>query len=258
LKAFRNEFIWRLTERSAINSAEAVLFTCKEELELARNTFKGYSARQELNVGLGIMQPPTFNVSFQDAFKKCCPELKGADYFLFLSRIDRKKGVAILIDAYQSLQAEGVSLPHLVIAGPLDNSYAKEMQEKAKGNATIHFPGMLKGAAKWGAFYGSTLFLLPSHQENFGIAIIEAMACAVPVLITKQVNIWQEISSGGAGMVLEKPTIETLQTELLAFLSLNQENKDKYKAQAKATFEKSFFVSHTALTFIEVLKKLPK
>jgi glycosyltransferase involved in cell wall biosynthesis len=62
---------------------------------------------------------------------------------------------------------------------------------------------MLEGAAKWGAFYHSSFFILPSHQENFGIAVIEAMACGKPVIITNQINIWREIKEGDGGFVSE-------------------------------------------------------
>jgi glycosyltransferase involved in cell wall biosynthesis len=60
---------------------------------------------------------------------------------------------------------------------------------------------MLEGDAKWGAFYGCEAFVLPSHQENFGISVVEALACDKPVLISNKVNIWREIAQDGAGLV---------------------------------------------------------
>jgi glycosyltransferase involved in cell wall biosynthesis len=62
---------------------------------------------------------------------------------------------------------------------------------------------MLSGEAKWGAFYGCEVFVLPSHQENFGLAIVEALACSKPVLISNQVNIWREIQDFNAGIVAD-------------------------------------------------------
>jgi glycosyltransferase involved in cell wall biosynthesis len=61
---------------------------------------------------------------------------------------------------------------------------------------------MLTGNEKWGAFSSATFFVLPSHQENFGIAVAEAMALGLPVLITKKVNIWREVEASGAGHVV--------------------------------------------------------
>ena len=62
---------------------------------------------------------------------------------------------------------------------------------------------MLTGDVKWGAFPAAEIFALPSHQENFGIPVVEALACALPVLITDKVNIWREIESDGAGLIGE-------------------------------------------------------
>ena len=254
LKAFRNELVWRLTERKAINGADALFFTCQSELELARTTFKRYRPKKEINVGYGIQSPPDFILAYKQAFENLCSEIVGKDYFLYLSRIDTKKGVSILLDAYQVLETEGFSLPQLVIAGPLDNPYAKEMQEKAKGSTTIHFPGMLKGEAKWGAFYGASAFVLPSYQENFGIAIVEAMACSVPVLITKKVNIWQEIVEAKAGWAINSPDVQDLKEQLKQFFTLTFEEKEQLKSNAKVAFEKLYQVEKTTKVFAEQLK----
>jgi len=59
---------------------------------------------------------------------------------------------------------------------------------------------MLQGDAKLAAFADASLFLLPSYSENFGIAVIEAMACGLPVLISDRVNIWREVVADGAGL----------------------------------------------------------
>ena len=77
--------------------------------------------------------------------------------------------------------------------------------------------GMLSGAAKWGALYGCEAFVLPSHQENFGIAVVEALACGRPVLISDQVNIWREIVEDGAG-IAEADTEEGVEKLLRRFL----------------------------------------
>ena len=65
------------------------------------------------------------------------------------------------------------------------------------------FPGMVGGKQKWAAFRGAKAFVLPSHQENFGIAVAEALACGCPVLISNKVNIWREIAEGKAGIVTD-------------------------------------------------------
>ena len=76
---------------------------------------------------------------------------------------------------------------------------------------------MLDGDSKWGAFYGCEAFVLPSHQENFGISVVEALACDKPVLISNKVNIWREIAHDEAGFV-EEDTVDGTARLLNRFL----------------------------------------
>ena len=67
---------------------------------------------------------------------------------------------------------------------------------------------MLQGEAKLGAFVDASLFLLPSYSENFGISVIEAMACGLPVVISDKVNIWREVVADGAGLAAPCDAVE--------------------------------------------------
>lgn len=217
IKAWRNLIYWKLIEGKTVAQADGLLFTCQRELELARQPFRPYRPRAELNVGYGVLSPPAGTAAGDETFRAACPGLNDRPYLLYLSRIHAKKGVDLLLRAYAKVaRGEQVpaNLPALVVAGPTDSPYADEMKRLAgelgllsDGDASgtpspaIFFPGMLQGEAKWGAFYGSEAFVLPSHQENFGIAAVEALACGKPVLISDQVNICDEIASDGAGYV---------------------------------------------------------
>src|SRR5690606_7615204 len=121
IKALRNEIYWRLVEKKTVNKADGLLFTCQQELLLARETFKGYKPIQELNIGYGIQAPPVY------IEQSMPPALADKPYWLFLSRIHPKKGVDLLIHAYEKLCLQNGSVPDLVIAGPTDNDYAKQM-----------------------------------------------------------------------------------------------------------------------------------
>ncbi len=256
LKALRNELIWRITEKKAINSADALFFTCEEELILARTTFKGYKPKREINIGYGIKHAPIFEEEMKANFEVLCPEIRNKNYWLFLSRIHPKKGIDLLIDVYNKLIKEGHQLPELVIAGPTDSKFAKKMVSHSQENKHIHFPGMVSGNTKWGLFYGCEAFLLPSYQENFGIAIVEAMACKKPVLITKQINIWMEIQNGHGGWVLETPNKIEIEKQLLTLSALSKNELQKKGEQAFSTFEEKFLVDFRVNDFIEALKSL--
>jgi glycosyltransferase involved in cell wall biosynthesis len=242
LKAIRNVIYWKLIEQNIINGADGILFTCKEESILARQPFRPYKPKRELIVGLGVKQPPDFSEIMQREFLKKCPQLiKKIPYILFLSRIHPKKGLDILIKAYENLSVklyEKALVPKLVIAGPgLDTPYGQEIQHKVYA----YFTGMLEGAAKWGAFYHSSFFILPSHQENFGIAVIEAMACGKPVIITNQINIWREIKEGDGGFVSEdtQTGIEHLMEKCF---SLNEEEIKICGLKARILFTNEFSI----------------
>ena len=273
LKALRNWIYWKLIEGKVIREAEGVLFTCKEEQRLASQAFHPYLPKQELNIGYGIAEPPLFAQRMRNAFLKDCPELRNCRYILFLSRIHEKKGVELLIKAYAKVagrkpemetalldpQTEETELsafsvsagfPKLVIAGPgLETPYGKIIQQMVSETpglkGAVFFPGMLSGDAKWGAFYGCEAFILPSHQENFGISIVEAMACGKMVLISDQVNIWQEIQSAGAGMVASD-TFGGAQELLENWNRLSVEEKLAMGQQARNSFENNFSVGPVA------------
>jgi glycosyltransferase involved in cell wall biosynthesis len=122
---------------------------------------------------------------------------------LFLSRLHPKKGVEILIDAADLLRKRGVSLK-VIIAGAAaeaDRDYETKLREQVTRlnlADVVQFAGLVTGAEKISLYQAADLFVLPTHQENFGLVLIEAMACRTPVLTTRGTDIWQEIAAGGA------------------------------------------------------------
>ncbi|MBU2995648.1 glycosyltransferase [Cellulophaga baltica] len=255
LKALRNTFYWKIFENKVINKADGVLFTCEEELLLARTSFPNYKPKKEINVGYGIQAPPSYKTSMQQAFKAKVPDWGEKPYFLFLSRIHQKKGVDLLINAYLKLESELKELPQLIIAGPNNHAYGLEMQELAKKSKNILFTGMLTGDAKWGAFYESDVFVLPSHQENFGIAVVEALACSKPVLISNKVNIWREIENGNSGIVKNNTSKETYEL-LEKWSKLSILEKNEMKQNAFKVFDESFTTSKAATQYIKGINKI--
>ena len=250
LKAIRNIFYWKVIEQNIVNSVDGILFTCKEESTLARQTFKRYNPKRELVVGLGVKKPPAYDPKMESEFIKKCPQLTGdIPYILFLSRIHPKKGVDMLIRAYEKIYQkllEHPKFPKLVIAGPgLESLYGLEMQKMVNNSTAIRnsvfFPGMLAGNAKWGAFYNSSFFILPSHQENFGIAVVEAMACSKSVVLTRQVNIWREIVDGGGGVAADDNQQE-IEILLEKFMFSSKEETKAFEGRAFEMFNNEFSI----------------
>jgi glycosyltransferase involved in cell wall biosynthesis len=261
LKAIRNTLYWHVIEKRLINGADGIFFTCETEKELARTTFNAYLPKKELVVGLGVDLPPAYSSAMKTALYSNCPGLVNKKYLLFLSRIHEKKGVDLVITAFEKFytkhaQDDPGNVPMLVLAGPgLDTEYGAGMKliaKQSKLSNNIIFPGMLTGDAKWGAFYHCEAFVLPSHQENFGIAIIEALACGKPVLITNQVNIWREIEKEKVGIVTDDNEAGVL-LMLKYYRQLSGAAKIDLHSTAIAAFERNFSTAQAAKRIVQAV-----
>ena len=222
---------------------------------MASKSFWLYRAREEV-ITYGTKSPPENSDVLREAFFSAHPTLRGKRVLLFLSRIQEKKGCDLLIEAFARVASQHPNL-HLVMAGPDQTGWMAALQAQAQrlGVADrITWPGMLQGDMKWGAFYASEAFVLPSHQENFGIVVAEALGCGLPVLISDKVNIWREIEADGAGIVNTDTVEGTLRT-LQRWLEFDVQMRIQMGRQARITFNNRFTVESMAQSLIQVLKR---
>jgi glycosyltransferase involved in cell wall biosynthesis len=138
-----------------------------------------------------------------DAFLELYPDLRGKSIVLFLSRVHPKKRPDIAILAFARVAA---SFPDslLVVAGPCPDDYREGLiglAETTGFSDRVRFTGTLRGTVLYGAYRAATLFVLPSMQENFGIAVAEAMAAGCPVVISEHVDLKTYVLTGNAGIV---------------------------------------------------------
>jgi glycosyltransferase involved in cell wall biosynthesis len=203
LKHLKKLAYWRLVEHRILRDARGVIFTCDEERKLARASFTPYKVR-ERTATLGISVPPVSELdASREVFLARYPQLRGKRTLLFLGRLHEKKGCDLLLDAFRAVAAEYPEA-ELVMAGPADNAFASTLRQRSAALPAvdrIHWTGMLQGRMKWGALRAADVFCLPSHQENFGLAVVEALAAGTPVLISDKVKIWPEVQAFGAGLV---------------------------------------------------------
>ena len=139
-----------------------------------------------------------------DAFASTWPETVGKKVILFFGRLNFKKGLDILARAFGRLARRRDDVV-LVVAGPDTEGYGAKVRGWLEDEGVLDrtlFTGMLTGARKSAALSGATLFVLPSYSENFGIAVVEAMAAGQPVVISKHVNICREVADAEAGLVV--------------------------------------------------------
>ena len=175
---------------------------------------------------------------------------------LFLGRIHQKKGCDLLIEAFARVAARDPAL-HLVIAGPDQEGWIKNLMALAKARGVkdrITWTGMLTGDMKWGAFHAAEVFILPSHSENFGIVVSEALACGVPVLISDKVNIWREIVQDGAGFA-EPDTLDGTVTLLKRWLGLSADELHQMRNRARACYKDRFEIQQAAKKLVSVIEQ---
>lgn len=254
LKHLKKSLYWPWAEYRLLRDARGVLFTTEEERLLARQSFARYRAR-EVVVGFGTSAPPVDAARLRGVFAEAFPQLAGRRFLLYLSRLHEKKGCDLLIEAFARVAASCPEL-HLVMAGPDQTGLRPALQALAQAHgiaARVHWPGMLQGDLKWGAFYSSEAYVLPSHQENFGIAVAEALGCGVPVLISDKVNIWREIQADGAGLV-DVDTVEGTERSLRAWLALEGAQRGTMSVRASSSFTTRFAASSMARSLIDVVR----
>jgi glycosyltransferase involved in cell wall biosynthesis len=160
---------------------------------------------------------------------------------LFMSRIDYKKGLDLLIPALENLLNEGLSF-HFVLAGnnPQNNNYENKINKQIKQsklNNVTTITGFITGEMKVGLLQDADLFVLPSYYENFGIAVAEALIYKTPVVISNQVYIWEDVKKYDAGWV-SSCEVSELTCQLKLALSDSTIRKQKGENGAKLAREK--------------------
>ena len=256
LKHVKKLLYWPWAEYRVLRDAAAVFFTSEEERRLARESFSPYNCN-EIVVNYGTAAPDADLAAARENFFNNFPSLRGKRFLLYLGRLHEKKGCDLLIESFvQTGAAHGGAVEHLVIAGPAgDQNYLQRLKTlAADAETSITFCGMLSGNLKWGAFSAADAFVLPSHQENFGIAVVEALACGTPVLISNKVNIWREIVNDSAGFADEDDPAGI--TRLLKlWIDMPAAERDTMRANARACFERRFEINRATDSLLRVLEE---
>lgn len=247
---------WVATERRVLDDATGVLFTCEEERRAAAGAFWPRRTRDNaIILPYCIGTPPDDACRQTEAFLSQFPELRDRRRLLFLSRVHPKKGLDILIRSFAAIADRDDTL-HLVVAGTGDPAYAAKLRLLARSldvDRRMTWTGMLSGDMKWGAFRSAEVFVLPSHHENYGIAVVESLACGTPVVISSSVNIWPEIEADGAGLVCDDNVPAT--TEALSrWLAIGPEEQLQGRSRSLSCFQDRFSAGPACRQFIDLLR----
>ncbi len=253
LKHLKKWLYWPWAEYRVLKNARSVIFTCEEERRLARESFWLYRVNESVT-SYGTATPPQDADGLSAVFADAFPDLAGRRFVLFLSRIHEKKGCDLLIQAFAKVAAQDPEL-QLAIAGPDQTGLKAKLQALAEYHGIahrIHWLGMLSGDLKWGAFHASEAFILPSHQENFGIVVAEALGCGKPVLMSNKVNIWREIEADKAGIVANDDLAGT-ESLLTKWIAMSNEERRVMSENAISCFTNRFTVDAMANSLVKII-----
>ena len=254
LKWLKKWLYWPI-QYKALHDAAAVFFTTATERDLAQKSFRPHKWNSVV-VPYGIVDlgHTAEEAARQiDKFQAIVPALRDRSFLLYLGRIHEKKGCDLLLEAFGRLAAVNPDLD-LVIAGSSRDGLQLKLQAQAVrfGIASrVHWPGMIRGDVKWGALRACQAFVLPSHQENFGISVVEALCAGRPVLISNQVNIWPDVKTDGVGLV-DEDTLAGTERLLQRWFQLSLNEREEMARRARPCFLARYTMNKTASLIYEL------
>jgi len=253
LKHLKKWLYWPWAEYRVLRDAAAVIFTAEEERFQARKSFWLYRCREKVSP-LGV-EAPLISSNAKSEFLSRYPQLQNSRNFLFLGRLHPKKGCDILLEAFARFRSnDSISL---ILAGPDQVGWESDLRRQVtRLNLTnrVVFTGMLEGSMKQGAFASAEAFVLPSHQENFGISVVEALAVSVPVLISNRVNIWREIEADRAGYV-ESDDLAGTTRLVQRWIDTAPAEREMIRQNARRCFEQRFEINRAVDSLLQILNE---
>jgi glycosyltransferase involved in cell wall biosynthesis len=216
-KSWRKKVFWHGGIKRMLNSAAAVQYTAKAEQEATERLL---ALNHGIVIPLGVDVHLTREAVATEGFSQDSPP--APPYVLVLSRLLPTKGLDLLLEAFLSVRNQKrLENWRLVLAGEGPAKFVTRLKElTAAANASKHvlFPGWLEGENKRAALHHASLLALPSYHENFGLCVLEALACGVPVLVSPHVNLAPQVQAAGAGWVaaIDKTSLAAALTSAMA------------------------------------------
>ncbi len=205
-KSVRKRLFWQVSGKAMLHHAAAVHYTSEGE-KLSTERHLGLNHGTVIALGIDAHNSNSNGRMFSEP------------YVLVLSRLHPKKALDVLIEAFQVLiQDRKFADWRLVIAGDGPPDYVAKLKAQVVATDQIVFTGWLDDDKKHEVLGGASLLALPSHQENFGLCVMEALSHSVPVLVSPNVNLATEIVSANAGWIsaIDKDALATRLAEALS------------------------------------------
>jgi glycosyltransferase involved in cell wall biosynthesis len=244
-KPWRKRVLLGAGGRRALKGAVAIRCTSIEENRQVESL---------LGVKTGMVIPLAINAAPMTASADALAKRDQDRYVLVLSRLHPVKGLELLIDAFAAATASDRTSARwrLVIAGNGEPEYVNKIRAHAGASPVaerIVFEGWVDGSRKSALLDGASLFALPSHHENFGMSLAEALACGVPAIISPHVQLAETVAASGAGWV-SALTLEALSSTLREAWS--SDGQLAAKGQAARSLGQMFSSARVAQQLVEL------
>ena len=226
-------------ERPNLAGAAAIHFTSELESKVSER-FGVSTPSKIIPLGVALPQLPDRSLSQQIVRERFNIPPK-RPIILFMSRIDPKKGFDLLLPALEKLNEDNKPFHFLLCgANPQDRAYETSVRKAIQSSAWSSWAtisGFVSGELKAQLLSAADVFVLPSYYENFGIAVAEAMAAKIPVVISDQVHIWPVIQKSESGWVV-KTEVESLTNALAEALSRPEVRQQRGENAQRCAAEK--------------------
>lgn len=234
-KAFKKKIFTLLIQKRILNQATVLHALTAKEAEYIRD----FGVKNQIEVipnGINVEEFKDFHPS--QNLERVYPDLKDKKVIMFLGRIHSQKGLDIIAQAFGAV-ARNRDDVRLLIVGPDSNGYQKQIETILKEEKVFKktiFTGILTGTKKMAALSRANISILPSYSEGFSMAILEAMVCGLPVIISDQCN-FPQVLENRAGIII-KPNAQELAKALIELLNNSQLCDEMGKNGRKLVLEK--------------------
>jgi glycosyltransferase involved in cell wall biosynthesis len=255
--AWKKKLLWNLMQKRFLRQADLIHVISREEEQILLKLFPDLRSKIVF-IPNGIEDPKSAshtNPSPEFVLQLKEIKAKSSFVFLFLSRINRKKGLDILVDAFNKLSLQHGKDVHLIIAGPKDD-YSDELAGKLATypHQNILLFDVITGANKAYLLEQVSGFVLPSYSEGFSIAALEALAYGKPSIFSTRIGFADELIAADAALICE-PTQASLYENMQVLLS-NEALRERLANNARAMFLANYQIDRVAADFIFAIKQV--
>lgn len=252
--------VWlRWIESPILERAAAIHYTSEAERDEAAKVGQHVAELPSFIVPIPIsLRKSEASSPMSETFLQNYPKAKNKKIILFLARLDKKKGLDVLIRAFAEVKCEQNDAI-LMIAGSGAGAFVADLHRQAErlGVADdIIWTGFLSGSQKVAAFSAATIYVLPSYSENFGIAAAEALAFGVPTVLSDQVAIARDAAAANAAVVARPDAMEI--AAAIRQLLKDSGRREELGRNAKLFAEGSYSMEQISAQLVSEYRKILK